>query len=96
MILLPLNCRGLANLSKKLALRRLIEIQHAYCNRINLWKSLLSKSYLEAKNMILGGDLNFSVGYSEVWGPSVDVFIALECIHLYILYLVFLCTPMFL
>ena len=26
----------------------------------------------------------------------VDVFVTLECIHLYILYIVFLCTPMFL
>jgi hypothetical protein len=40
-----------------------------YLNWIPFWDSLLSNSLLRGDSVILGGDLNFSLGQSEVWGP---------------------------
>jgi len=34
-------------------------------------ETLLSLKILKVENLILGGDLNFSLGEAEVWGPSV-------------------------
>jgi exonuclease III len=37
-------------------------------NRGSYWDTLFSKSFLKEKLLILGGDLNFSLGFKEVWG----------------------------
>eukprot|EP00253_Pinus_taeda_P007836 PITA_07836 len=34
------------------------------------WNNLLSKGLLKDRSVILGGDLNFSIGTAETWGPS--------------------------
>eukprot|EP00253_Pinus_taeda_P019311 PITA_19311 len=38
--------------------------------RESFWNDLLSKSLLKDRSLILGGDLNFSLGNAEAWGPS--------------------------
>lgn len=37
--------------------------------RVSFWNDLLSKNLLKVENLIFGGDLNFSMGISEAWGP---------------------------
>eukprot|EP00253_Pinus_taeda_P019430 PITA_19430 len=39
-------------------------------DRVSFWNDLMSKSFLKGKNMVIGGDLNFSIGRAEAWGPS--------------------------
>eukprot|EP00253_Pinus_taeda_P014508 PITA_14508 len=39
-------------------------------SRVSFWDDLLSKSVMNNPMMILGGDLNFSLGRNEAWGPS--------------------------
>ena len=50
----------------------LINIYGPCTNRENFWTSLLSCSLLKAPHLILGGDLNFSLGISESWGPNAS------------------------
>eukprot|EP00253_Pinus_taeda_P002170 PITA_02170 len=38
--------------------------------RVPFWNNFLSKEFLLNKNLIIGGDLNFSLGIAEAWGPS--------------------------
>eukprot|EP00253_Pinus_taeda_P010693 PITA_10693 len=38
--------------------------------RVNFWNDLLSKSIVKCNNLVMGGDLNFSIGSAEAWGPS--------------------------
>lgn len=35
-----------------------------FCN--DLW----AKSFMDCINLIIGGDLNFSIGKTETWGPN--------------------------
>jgi len=37
------------------------------------WESLLQKSCLKNSLAVLGGDLNFSLGAMEIWGPTAQV-----------------------
>jgi hypothetical protein len=41
-----------------------------YQDQALFWESLLNKSFMNFESLILGGDLNFSVGVIEVWGPK--------------------------
>ena len=41
-----------------------------YLDKTCFWETLLSLKILKVENLILGGDLNFSLGEAEVWGPS--------------------------
>lgn len=34
------------------------------------WSNFFSKYFLKKDNVIIGGDFNFSLGASEVWGPK--------------------------
>eukprot|EP00253_Pinus_taeda_P033361 PITA_33361 len=38
--------------------------------REQYWNNLLSKYLIKNRSLILGGDLNFSIGNAEAWGPS--------------------------
>eukprot|EP00253_Pinus_taeda_P008879 PITA_08879 len=38
--------------------------------RDSFWEELMSKSVMKSQLMIMGGDLNFSLGRTEAWGPS--------------------------
>jgi hypothetical protein len=37
-------------------------------NRGSYWDVVVNKSFLKENHLILGGDLNFSLGIKEVWG----------------------------
>jgi len=49
---------------------RIINVYGPCTDRANYWRSLLESELFQADNIILGGDLNFSLGYSESWGHS--------------------------
>eukprot|EP00253_Pinus_taeda_P025314 PITA_25314 len=38
--------------------------------RVNFWNELLSKSIVKSNYLVMDGDLNFSIGSAEAWGPS--------------------------
>jgi hypothetical protein len=40
-----------------------------YGDRPPFWESLLQKKFFQNEALILGGDLNFSLGATKVWGP---------------------------
>jgi hypothetical protein len=46
----------------------IINVYGPYKNRGPLWDTIFNKSFLKYQSVILGGDLNFSLGLSEVWG----------------------------
>ena len=48
------------------------DVYGPYLNRIPLWDSLLNNPLLRGDSVILGGDLNFSIGTKESWGPQVN------------------------
>jgi hypothetical protein len=37
---------------------------------IPFWETLFNLKLLKVENLILGGDLNFSLREAEIWGPS--------------------------
>eukprot|EP00253_Pinus_taeda_P004777 PITA_04777 len=42
-------------------------------DRATFWRSLLNSHLMQDDNIILGGDLNFALGFSESWGHSAQV-----------------------
>lgn len=46
-----------------------INIYGLYLNRIPFRDKIFSNTLLRGDMMIIGGDLNFSLGWAEVWGP---------------------------
>lgn len=38
--------------------------------KASFWNSLLSKSLMRNPNLVVGGDLNFSIRTTETWGPT--------------------------
>ena len=50
----------------------LINIYGSYLDRAVLWENLFTKPFLSQGRRIIGGDLNFTLGASEVWGPSTN------------------------
>ena len=42
-------------------------------DRVRFWNNLLSLDCLKYARMIFGGDLNFSLGCSEIWGEKAHV-----------------------
>jgi len=49
---------------------RILNVYSPYLDRTPFWESLLNLKILKVETLILGGDLNFSIGIAEVWGPS--------------------------
>ena len=41
-----------------------------YQSCLSLWEDLFGKSFWNKTNLIVGGDLNFSLGEAEIWGPN--------------------------
>jgi hypothetical protein len=41
-------------------------------DRIPFWENLLSKSFMKNEDLILGGDLNFSLGMAKSWGQRAQ------------------------
>eukprot|EP00253_Pinus_taeda_P005582 PITA_05582 len=52
---------------------RVINIYGPCHQRESFWNRLLSLHILSAENTVIGGDLNFSLGYSESWGSSAQI-----------------------
>ena len=46
-----------------------IDIYGPYLNRIPFWDTIFNHSLFRGEKLIIGGDLNFSLGQAEVWGP---------------------------
>lgn len=58
------------------ALETEIRVMNVYgpcMDRATFWRSLLNSHFMQADNIILGGDLNFLLGFSESWGHSAQV-----------------------
>jgi len=51
----------------------LLNIYGPYQDRIPFWEKVFSLECLKNDTVIIGGDLNFSLGHSEVWGPQARV-----------------------
>lgn len=51
----------------------MINIYGPYQERVVFWEKLFSKSFLSHDRRIMGGDLNFTLGTSEIWGPSAII-----------------------
>jgi hypothetical protein len=49
---------------------RVLNVYGLYVVRAPFWETLLKKQLLKVENLILGGDLNFSLGEAEFWGPT--------------------------
>ena len=47
-----------------------INIYDPYLEREGLLNNILSKYCIDKSNIILGGDLNFSLGFSKIWGSQ--------------------------
>ena len=59
-----------------------IEMKEVYCfmniygpylDRVRFWNNLLSLDCLLPVRLIFGGDLNFSLGFSKIWGVKARV-----------------------
>jgi hypothetical protein len=48
---------------------QILNFYGSYVDRVPFWEALLRKSFFQSDAIILGGDLNLSLGVSEVWGP---------------------------
>ena len=46
-----------------------INVYGPYNNRAQFWDSLFQNPLVNGDSVVLGGDLNFSLGHNEVWGP---------------------------
>jgi exonuclease III len=49
---------------------RIINVYGPHTDQSSFWENLLGKDILKNDRLILGGDLNFSLGEAESWGPS--------------------------
>lgn len=47
----------------------IFNIYGSYLNRIPFWDNLFNNSLMRGELVIIGGDLNFSLGKAKVWGP---------------------------
>eukprot|EP00253_Pinus_taeda_P003262 PITA_03262 len=52
---------------------RVINVYGPCSSRDPFWNALLDSDLLKEDNIILGGDLNFTLGYCESWGHSAQV-----------------------
>jgi hypothetical protein len=49
---------------------RIINVYGPHTDHNTFWVNLFSKDLLNSDLLILGGDLNFSLGEAESWGPT--------------------------
>eukprot|EP00253_Pinus_taeda_P026822 PITA_26822 len=52
---------------------RIVNIYGTCHHREIFWRNLLSRNLLSIDHTIIGGDLNFSIGYSESWGGAAQI-----------------------
>ena len=51
----------------------MLNIYGPYQDRLPFWEGLLKKSWWNNPELIVGGDLNFTIGKAEIWGDSARV-----------------------
>ena len=49
----------------------ILNIYGPYQDRVLFWDKVFNTPMLDGRELILGGDFNFSLGSVEVWGPQV-------------------------
>ena len=49
-----------------------VNVYGPYLNRAHFWNSLFQSTLVNGDSVVLGGDLNFSLGQSEIWGPHAQ------------------------
>ena len=49
-----------------------INVYGPYLNRVPFWDSLLQDPFIGGDSVVVGGDLNFSLGQTEIWGPHAQ------------------------
>lgn len=65
---------GMDIFSSELGLNfRIINVYAPYHNRVEFWNHLLQLSLMNSNNLILGGDLNFTIGHEESWGHHTQL-----------------------
>ena len=50
-----------------------VNLYGPYVDREIFWNNLFNLECLSCTNLIFGGDLNYSVGFSEIWGAKARV-----------------------
>jgi hypothetical protein len=40
---------------------------------LDFWEHFFNSSWLQGGMVVIGGDLNFSLGASEIWGPVTQL-----------------------
>ena len=48
----------------------ILNIYGMYSNRVDFWDSFKNSRMSKEENLIIGGDLNFTLGANESWGPK--------------------------
>ena len=48
----------------------IMNIYGPYNNRVEFWDSFKKIDISRKENLIIGGDLNFTLGAHEIWGPK--------------------------
>ena len=51
----------------------LVNVYGPFLNRVPFWHSLFQSTLVNGDSVVMGGDLNFSLGHSEIWGPHAQV-----------------------
>lgn len=51
----------------------LVNIYGPCLDGVTFWNNLLSKYFMHGPNLVVGGDLIFSLGMSKTWGPQARV-----------------------
>jgi hypothetical protein len=48
---------------------QMLDIYKPYMDNVPFWDNLFNKSFITGDSLILGGELNCSLGAIEIWGP---------------------------
>ena len=51
----------------------IVNIYGPYTNRSEFWDSFKKSGFIKEINLIIGGDLNFTLGAHEIWGPKARI-----------------------
>lgn len=66
------NVLGIEVVTSDFDIPLLIVNKYGPCQeRVSFWINLLAKAVMKNQNLVIGGDLNFSIGIVEAWGPTV-------------------------
>ena len=52
----------------------LISIYGPYSDRVTLWESVQASQFLKREKVVIGGDLNFTLGVHEIWGTNARTY----------------------